>query len=249
MLGLLSWNSELLFGAASSVSTAAGGMVGIWWSKILCFKPERKEGQTEKSPKSQASFIPALEALTMPRGTLRGQHRHEERREPMFKSLKCVFSTCENLSWKRVAERNKSRLAYNNKAPLLISREKRSEEQSLRPNEPLKSRLGPLFYHFSVSLIWGKSLSTAVSALLTNVACGADHGIPWLCLWQLRGIMQAQKYSRGHTVLCLWKRHGSGYQPILLLCSLHTAQCSGLVPVCIAFVERASQCTHCVFPS
>lgn len=190
MLGLLSWNSELLFGAASSVSTVGGGMIDIWWSRILCFKPERKEGQTEKSPKSQASFIPALEALTMPRGMLRGQHRHEERRESMFKSLKCVFSTCENLSWKRDAQRNKSPLAYNNKeAPLLISREMRSEEQSLRPNEPLKSRLGLLVYHFSVSLIWGKSLSTAVSALLTNVAFGADHSIPWLCLWQLQGIM------------------------------------------------------------
>lgn len=95
MLGLLSQNSEMLFGAAYSVSPIAGGMTGISWSKIFYFKQERKEGQKEKSPESQASFIPALEALAVPRGMLCGHHRQEERRKSMFKSLKYVFSTCQ----------------------------------------------------------------------------------------------------------------------------------------------------------
>lgn len=255
MLGVLSWHSEMLFGAALSVSLAAGGMIGIWWSEIFYLEHKRKEGQKEKSAKSQASFIPALQAPTVSRGMLCGQHRHEERRKSMFKSLKCVFSTCEKIwAGKGTQKDRRSNLAYDNKeAPVQILQERRSEEERLRSYEPLKSRLGLLFYHFPASFIWWKSLSTVESVLLTstrnNVAFGADHRILWLCLWHLQGIKQPGMFMGSHRpvmVETLWQQVPICLASHRVLCTQHDAQ--DLVDICLWFVEWANVLIACFHP-
>lgn len=255
MLGFLSWHSEMLFGAALSVSLAAGGMTGIWWSEIFYLEHKRKEGQKEKSPKSQASFIPALQALTVSRGILHVQHRHEGRRKSTFKSLKCVFSTCEKIwAGKGTQKDMRASLAYDNKeVPVQILQERRSEEERLRSYEPLKSRLGLLFYHFPGSFIWWKSLSTVESVLLTsiwnNVAFGADHSILWLCLWHLQGIKQPGMFMGSHCpvmVETLWQQVPTCLASHRDLCTQHDAQ--DLVDICLLFVEWANVLIACFHP-